>query len=87
MRYIAGYVVSHLGSKHSDTRMAYNMQASSDPLTQSRQQAGPSWGAVAFLFVIVLFGVGLIGHIPKWPIYFTILVWWVFVVYTTIHNE
>jgi hypothetical protein len=35
--------------------------------------------------VIVVFGVVAIGHMPKWPIYVTILVWWAFVIYTTIH--
>jgi len=63
------------------------MQASSGPLIQSRQRTGLGWDAVAFLFAIALLGVVLIGHIPKWPIYFTILVWWAFVVYTTLHNE
>jgi hypothetical protein len=43
------------------------------------------WAAVAFLFAIVVFGVVLIGHAPKWPIYVTILVWWGFVIYTSIH--
>ena len=43
------------------------------------------WIAVPFLFVIVVFGAVLIGHIPKWPIYVTILLWWAFVIYTTIH--
>jgi hypothetical protein len=61
------------------------MQASSALLTRSSQRAGLGWAAVAFLFVIVLFGVVLIGHMPKWPIYVTILVWWAFVIYTTIH--
>jgi hypothetical protein len=44
-----------------------------------------AWPAVAFLFVITLFGVVLVGHMPKWPIYVTILVWWGFVIYTFIH--
>ena len=61
------------------------MQASSALLTRSSQRAGLGWAAVAFLFVIVSFGVFLIGHMPKWPIYVTILVWWAFVIYTTIH--
>ena len=61
------------------------MQASSAPRTRSSQWAGPSWPAVASLFVIVLFGVAVIGHMPKWPIYVTILAWWTFVIYTTIH--
>jgi hypothetical protein len=43
------------------------------------------WAAVASLFLIVLFGVVLIGHAPKWPVYVTVLVWWAFVIYTTIH--
>jgi len=42
------------------------------------------WAAVAFLFVIVVFGVVLIGHMPKWPIYATILVWWGFILYKTL---
>jgi hypothetical protein len=61
------------------------MRASSAPRTQSSQQTGLGWPAVAFLFVIVLFGVVFIGHMPKWPIYVTILVWWAFVIYTAIH--
>jgi hypothetical protein len=61
------------------------MQASSAPLTRSSQRVGPSWAAIASLFALVLFGVTLIGHLPKWPIYVTILVWWAFVIYTTIH--
>jgi hypothetical protein len=52
------------------------MQASSAPLTRSNQRAGLGWDTIAFLFVIVLFGVALIGRMPKWPIYVTILVWW-----------
>ena len=40
------------------------------------------WPAIAFLFAIVLFGVVLIGHIPTWAIYVTILTWWAFVIYT-----
>ena len=36
------------------------------------------------MLVVVLFGVTLVGHISKWPIYVTILVWWAFVIYTTI---
>ena len=40
---------------------------------------------MAFLFVVVVFGVVAIGHTPKWPIYVTILAWWAFVIYTTIH--
>jgi hypothetical protein len=39
------------------------------------------WPAVAFVFVIALFGVVLVGHAPKWPIYVTILAWWAFVIY------
>ena len=60
------------------------MQVSSAPLTRSSQWNGLSWAAVAFLFVIVVFGVVVIGHIPKWPIYVTILTWWTFVIYTTL---
>jgi hypothetical protein len=61
------------------------MQASSAPLTHSSRWNGLGWAAVAFLFVIVVFGVVAIGHMPKWPIYVTILTWWAFVIYTTIH--
>jgi hypothetical protein len=61
------------------------MQALSAPLTRSSYWAGLGWAAVAFLFVIVVFGVVVIGHMPKWPIYITILAWWAFVIYTTIH--
>ena len=39
---------------------------------------------MAFLFVVVVFGVVVIGHTPKWPIYVTILAWWAFIIYTTI---
>jgi hypothetical protein len=46
---------------------------------------GGEIATIAFLFVIVMFGVVLIGHTPKWPIYVTILVWRAFVIYTTIH--
>lgn len=62
-----------------------SMQTSSAPLTRSSQWAGLGWPAFAFLLVIVMFGVVLIGHTPKWPIYGTILTWWTFVIYTTIH--
>ena len=65
--------------------MAYSMLASSAPLTRSSHSAGVGWAAVASLFVIVVFGVVLIGHMPKWPIYATILAWWAFVIYTTLH--
>ena len=61
------------------------MQASSAPLTRSSHSGGLGWAAVAFWFVIVGFGAVLIGHAPKWPIYVTILIWWAFVIYTTIH--
>jgi hypothetical protein len=37
--------------------------------------------ATLFVFVIVLFGVFLIGHMPKWPIYVIILAWWGFAIY------
>jgi hypothetical protein len=67
--------------------MASNMQASSAPLTYSRRWASLGWPAIAFLFVIVVFGVVLIGHAPKWPIYVTILAWWAFVIYSTIHID
>ena len=46
-----------------------------------RAKTGLGWGAVALSLVIVLFGVVLIGHAPKWPIYVTILVWWGFVIF------
>jgi hypothetical protein len=39
------------------------------------------WPAIAFLFAIVAFGVVLIGHESKWPIYVSVLVWWGFVIY------
>jgi hypothetical protein len=39
------------------------------------------WPAVAFLFAIAVFGVVLIGHEPKWPIYVSVLAWWGFVIY------
>jgi len=61
------------------------MQASSAPLTRSSQRGGLGWATVVFLFVIVVFGVAVIGHMPKWPIYVSILAWWAFVIYTTIH--
>jgi hypothetical protein len=63
----------------------HKAQASSAPLARSNRLAGLRWAALTFLFVIVVFGVVLIGHTPKWPIYVTILVWWAFVIYTTIH--
>jgi len=63
----------------------YSMQASSAPLTRSSHWGGLGWPAVAFLVAIVVFGVVVIGHMPKWPIYVTILIWWAFVIYTTIH--
>jgi hypothetical protein len=65
--------------------MGYSMQASSAPLTRSSHHAGPSRAVIIFLLVIVVFGVVLIGHMPKWPIYVTILLWWSFVVYSTVH--
>ena len=34
------------------------------------------WPAVAFLFAIAVFGVVLIDHAPKWPIYVSVFVWW-----------
>jgi hypothetical protein len=62
------------------------MQASSALNTRSSQRIVLRWAAVvAFLFVIAAFGVALIGHAPKWPIYVTVLTWWAFVIYTTIH--
>jgi hypothetical protein len=57
------------------------MQASSAPLTRSSHGAGLGWAAALFVFVIALFGVVLIGHMPKWPIYVSILAWWGFVLY------
>jgi hypothetical protein len=36
------------------------------------------------VFVIVLFGVVLMAIFRTWPIYVTVLVWWAFVIYTTI---
>jgi hypothetical protein len=64
--------------------MVYSMQASSAQLTRCSQWNGLRWAAVASLFVIAVFGVVVIGHMPKWPIYVTILTWWTFVIYTTI---
>jgi hypothetical protein len=61
------------------------MQTSSAPRKRSNQRTGPGWTTIASLSVVVVFGVTLIGHMPKWPIYGTILVWWAFVIYTTIH--
>lgn len=61
------------------------MQTSSAPLKRYNQRTGPGWATIASLSVVVVFGVTLIGHMPKWPIYGTILVWWAFVIYTTIH--
>ena len=58
------------------------MQVSSAPLTRSSQSGSLDWAAVNFLFVIVVFGVVLVGHAPKWPIYLTILAWWAFVIYS-----
>jgi hypothetical protein len=49
-------------------------------MTESAKN-GLGWPAVAFVFVIALFGVILIGHAPKWPIYVTVLAWWGFVIY------
>lgn len=63
------------------------MRASSARLTRSSYRAGLDWVAVALLFVITVFGVVVIDHMPKWPIYGTILLWWAFVVYTTIHID
>jgi hypothetical protein len=60
----------------------YSMQASSARLTRSNQSGSLDWAAVDFLFVIVVFGVALVGHAPKWPIYVTILAWWAFVIYS-----
>jgi len=53
----------------------HSSQAASAPLARSSQWAGLGWPALTFLFVIVVFGVVIIGHTPKWPIYVTILVW------------
>ena len=63
------------------------MPVSSAPLTRSSHWAGLGWPAIAFLFVIVVFGVVLISQAPKWPIYGTILAWWAFMIYTTIHID
>jgi hypothetical protein len=65
--------------------MVSSMQVSSAPPARSSRRYGLGWTAVVFLFVIVVFGVVLIGHAPKWPIYVTVLIWWTFVIYTTIH--
>jgi hypothetical protein len=61
----------------------YSMQDSSAPYTSSRHRAGLGWAA-GVLVVIVVFGIVLVGHGPKWPIYVTILTWWAFVIYTMI---
>jgi hypothetical protein len=53
--------------------------------TRYSQWTGVGWTATLFFVVILLFGIVLIGHAPKWPIYVSILVWWAFVIYTTIH--
>lgn len=45
------------------------------------------WPAVAFLSVIAVFGVSLIGREPKWPIYVTVLIWWGFVLYRTVMQK
>jgi hypothetical protein len=58
------------------------MQVSSAPLTRNSQSGSLGWAAVDFLFVIVVFGVVLVGHAPTWPIYVTILAWWGFVIYS-----
>lgn len=39
------------------------------------------WPAIAFLFAIALFGIVLVGRAPTWPIYVTVLSWWVFVIF------
>jgi hypothetical protein len=44
------------------------------------------WPAVAFLFTIAVFGVVLIGHAPKWPIYVSVLVWWGFVIFKAVRK-
>jgi hypothetical protein len=62
--------------------MVSSMQVSSVPLTRSSQSGSLGWAAVDFLFVIVVFGVALVDHAPKWPIYVTILAWWAFVIYS-----
>jgi hypothetical protein len=42
---------------------------------------GLGWLTATFLVVIAVFGIVLIGHAPKWPIYVTILMWVGFVFY------
>lgn len=42
---------------------------------------GSGWLSATFLVVIAVFGIVLIGHGPKWPIYVTILSWIGFVFY------
>lgn len=39
------------------------------------------WLSATFLVVIAVFGIVLIGHAPKWPIYLTIVMWLGFVFY------
>jgi hypothetical protein len=62
------------------------MQASPARLTRSSRVAGLGWAAALFVLVIALFGVVLIGHTLKWPIYVSILAWWGFVVYEANHE-
>jgi hypothetical protein len=38
-------------------------------------KTGAEWLSATFLVVIAVFGIVLIGHAPKWPIYVTILSW------------
>ena len=45
------------------------------------------WPAVAFVFAIAVFGVVLIGHEPKWPIYVSVLVWWGFVIFRAMRRR
>jgi hypothetical protein len=63
------------------------MQVSTAQPTRSSLLAGHAGPAVGLLFLTVVFGVVWIGPMPKWPIYVTILMWWSFVLYTTLHNK
>jgi len=42
---------------------------------------GLGWLSAIFLVVIAVFGIVLIEHAPKWPIYVTTLMWVGFVFY------
>jgi hypothetical protein len=56
-------------------------QTLQDAAMRDTTKAGSGWLSAAFLVVIAVFGIVLIGHAPKWPIYVTILSWMGFVFY------